>query len=56
MGTALLADLQARLGEKANTIKVVNVEHADEGMLRFLEQAGFELLIDQFEMKLAIAP
>lgn len=54
VGTALLAELQARLGEKFNTIKVVNVDHADEGMLRFLEQTGFEVLINQYEMKLAI--
>lgn len=54
VGTALLAALQARLGEKRNTIKVINVDHADEGMLRFLERTGFEFLINQFEMKLAI--
>ncbi|MEJ2759214.1 MAG: GNAT family N-acetyltransferase, partial [Anaerolineales bacterium] len=54
VGTALLAALQAQLGEKYHTIKVVNADHSDNGMLRFLEQAGFEFLLNQYEMKLAI--
>ncbi|MCB2173583.1 GNAT family N-acetyltransferase [archaeon] len=52
VGTALLAELQNTLGSQYIRVKAVNMDHADIGMRQFLQSAGFEFLLNQYEMKL----
>jgi ribosomal protein S18 acetylase RimI-like enzyme len=52
IGTTLLAHLKAKIGAQFPTTKIVNVEHTDDGMIRFLQTVGFEFAFNQFEMKL----
>lgn len=51
VATSLLVSFvgQSRPGQK--TVKLLNVDHSDAGMLAFLEGAGFKRYIGQFEME-----
>ena len=52
VASALLRALKKRLGDGARLVKVIGVEHADDGMLRFLKQAGFEVYTSLYEMRM----
>jgi ribosomal protein S18 acetylase RimI-like enzyme len=54
VANALLRALKARLGDDARLVKVIGVEHADGGMRRFLQQAGFEVYTSLYEMKMGL--
>jgi ribosomal protein S18 acetylase RimI-like enzyme len=54
VANALLRALKARLGDDARLVKVIGVEHADGGMRRFLQQAGFEVYTSLYEMKMEL--
>ena len=49
---ALLRALKKRIGASAPLIKMIGVEHADGGMLRFLKQAGFAVYTALYEMRM----
>jgi ribosomal protein S18 acetylase RimI-like enzyme len=52
---ALKLKMLERLGDSARLIKMIGVEHADDGMLRFLKQAGFEVYTSLYEMRMELA-
>ncbi len=52
IGTTLLAHLKAEISAQVPTTKIINVEHTDDGMIKFLQTVGFESTFSQFEMKL----
>ncbi len=52
---ALLCALKERLNDAARLVKVIGVEHADDGMRRFLQQAGFEVYTSLYEMRMELA-
>jgi ribosomal protein S18 acetylase RimI-like enzyme len=54
IGTALVGSLAERLPEGLAEVKLLNVDHSDEGMLTFLERLDFDHWIDQFEMACSI--
>jgi ribosomal protein S18 acetylase RimI-like enzyme len=54
VASALLRKLWEHLGDEVKDVRMVNVDHRDTGMQRFLEQSGFTLFTRQFEMELAI--
>jgi ribosomal protein S18 acetylase RimI-like enzyme len=51
---ALLRALKQRLGDRVSTIKMIAVDRADDGMLRFLKQAGFEVYTSLYEMRMEL--
>jgi ribosomal protein S18 acetylase RimI-like enzyme len=55
IASALLRDLKQRLGGSVPLVKMIAVEHADSGMLRFLKQAGFEGYTALYEMRMELA-
>lgn len=55
IGTALLARLKAATGDRYHKALVINVDHGDAGMARFLETSGFRLVFNQFEMALDLS-
>ena len=54
IATALLARLVQDVAGKVDRVKIVNVEHADAGMLAWLGGVGFEIYARQYEMELAL--
>jgi ribosomal protein S18 acetylase RimI-like enzyme len=52
IATALLHNLKKHIKDKISVIKMLNVDHADKGMHKFLLKSGFEHYVKQFEMKL----
>ncbi len=50
IGSALVHHLAARLPAGVSTVKLLNVDRSDEGMLAFLARLGFRRTIDQYEM------
>ena len=52
--SALLRSLWAHLGDDVKDVRMVNVDHRDAGMQRFLERSGFTLFTRQYEMELTI--
>ena len=50
VGTALVRRLAEDLPETVDALRLINVDGSDEGMLRFLNDLGFEPLVDQYEM------
>jgi ribosomal protein S18 acetylase RimI-like enzyme len=52
IGTALLVHLRDVISTQYPVTRIINVEHTDEGMIKFLQAVGFEFVINQFEMKL----
>ncbi len=55
VASALLHVLKERLSDGVSMIKVIGVEHADDGMRRFLKQTGFEVYTSLYEMKMDLA-
>ncbi len=55
IASALLHALKKRLGGGVSLVKMIAVEHADSGMLRFLKQAGFERYTALYEMRMELA-
>ena len=51
VASSLMEALLLRLPEGADKVKVINIDHRDVGMLAFMEKAGAQHVIDQFEMK-----
>jgi ribosomal protein S18 acetylase RimI-like enzyme len=51
---ALKLKLLERLGDGAPLVKIIGVEHADDGMLCFLTQAGFEAYTALYEMRMEL--
>jgi len=54
VGTSLLKHLVQQLDHKPASVKLLNVEHTDRSMIRFLNEVGFELYTRQFEMEFDI--
>lgn len=54
VGTALVKHVAVRAGEERTCIRLVNVEHSDEGMIEFLGKIGFDLFTTQYEMEFRI--
>jgi ribosomal protein S18 acetylase RimI-like enzyme len=54
IATVLLHNLKKHIKDKISVIKMLNVDHADKGMHKFLLKSGFELYVKQFEMKLKL--
>jgi ribosomal protein S18 acetylase RimI-like enzyme len=52
IGTALLGHLHASISAQFPSTRIINVEHTDIGMIKFLESAGFIFFGNQYEMKL----
>ena len=50
IGSRLVAALPQYLPEEATRVRMINVDHEDQGMIRFLEKTGFEYTFNQFEM------
>lgn len=50
IGTALVKHLIAHVEGERASIRLVNVDDSDEGMINFLRKIGFELFTTQFEM------
>jgi ribosomal protein S18 acetylase RimI-like enzyme len=55
VGTALLAHLKDTISSQFPSTRIINVEHTDQGMIKFLESVGFTFIGNQFEMKLDIS-
>ena len=54
IGLSLLRHLAYVLGGGAPVVRIVNIQSDDRGMTAFLEGAGFERFVGQYEMELAI--
>lgn len=52
IGSTLLVNLKDQIGKHESSAEIINVDHADKGMLAFLETLGAEFCVNQFEMKL----
>jgi ribosomal protein S18 acetylase RimI-like enzyme len=52
----LLAYLINSIGEEVQKVRLVNVDHNDQGMIQFLKEVGFEYTFDQYEMDLVLNP
>lgn len=50
VGRALMQGLVESLPEGVEAVRLQNVDGEDSGMASFLERAGFEPLVDQYEM------
>ena len=51
VASSLMEALLLCLPEGADKVKVINIDHGDLGMLEFMEKAGAQHVINQFEMK-----
>lgn len=54
IGSSMLRQLLETVGMPKESVRLINVESTDMGMIKFLEKAGFELLIKQYEMEMEI--
>jgi ribosomal protein S18 acetylase RimI-like enzyme len=52
IGHALLAHLVESLEGEKSSLKIINVQHSDPGMIQFLETVGFNFVFNQFEMQM----
>jgi ribosomal protein S18 acetylase RimI-like enzyme len=52
VGTALLTHLRDTISSQFPVTRIINIEHTDQGMIKFLESAGFSFFGNQYEMKL----
>ena len=52
----LLAYLIHSIGEEVQKVRLVNVDHNDQGMIQFLQDVGFDYTFDQYEMDLVLNP
>ncbi len=52
IGTALITRLKDKISDQVPSTKIINVEHTDQGMIKFLEAVGFKFFLNLFEMKL----
>jgi len=55
IATALLRHQIEKSQKGKSSVKLINVEHSDTGMLAFLKQIGFVEYVNQFEMELVLA-
>lgn len=51
IGNRLVRYLCANLSPDLEEVKMINVERSDKGMIKFLEDTGFEFTIGQYEME-----
>jgi ribosomal protein S18 acetylase RimI-like enzyme len=54
VGSSLVRFLKGAVGGVEPRARLVNVQHDDSGMIRFLERIGFEQFVSQYEMELEI--
>lgn len=54
IGSAMMKFLLETMKLPKASIRLVNVESADTGMIKFLENSGFEMKIKQYEMEMEI--
>lgn len=54
VGTKLVKHVALCAGKHGTSIRLVNVEHSDEGMIDFLGKIGFVLFTTQYEMEFRI--
>jgi ribosomal protein S18 acetylase RimI-like enzyme len=52
----LLAYLINSIGDDVKKVRLINVQHSDQGMIQFLMEVGFEYTFDQYEMDLVLNP
>ena len=52
----LLAYLIDSMGDDLQKVRLINVQHSDQGMIQFLGKVGFEYTFDQYEMDLVLNP
>jgi ribosomal protein S18 acetylase RimI-like enzyme len=52
VGTALLGYLKDTISSQFPITRIINIDHSDQGMIKFLESAGFSFFGNQYEMKL----
>jgi ribosomal protein S18 acetylase RimI-like enzyme len=48
----LVKHLSDHLRDKVSSVKLINVQHSDEGTINFLKKVGFEIYVKQYEMEL----
>lgn len=54
IGSSMLKQMLNLVELPKETVRLINVESSDTGMIKFLGKAGFELLIKQYEMEMEI--
>jgi ribosomal protein S18 acetylase RimI-like enzyme len=54
VASRLLAQALKYMPQKNTEVKLLNVDHSDMGMIRFLEKAGFQIYVQQYEMELIL--
>jgi ribosomal protein S18 acetylase RimI-like enzyme len=54
IGSAMLSYLNMQIASNVRVTKIINVDHADDGMISFLQNVGFRFAFNQFEMCLAL--
>jgi len=52
IATMLVKHLRDHLRDKVSSVKLINVQHSDEGTIRFLKRVGFQVYVKQYEMEL----
>ncbi len=54
VGSSLVRFLGGAIGGVQRRARLVNVQHDDSGMIRFLQRLGFERFVSQYEMEMEI--
>ena len=52
----MLAYLIDSMGDDLQKVRLINVQHSDQGMIQFLSNVGFQYTVGQYEMGLALNP
>jgi ribosomal protein S18 acetylase RimI-like enzyme len=52
VGTALLEYLKQTINDQFPSTRIINIQHSDQGMIKFLEATRFSFIGNQYEMKL----
>jgi len=55
IATALLRHQVEKMRSGISSVKLINVEHTDAGMIAFLKRIGFARYVNQFEMELVLS-
>lgn len=54
VASRLMAKALRNVSPKNTRVKLLNVDHSDTGMIKFLEKGGFQLFVRQYEMELVL--
>jgi ribosomal protein S18 acetylase RimI-like enzyme len=55
IATQMIAYLRDEIYREVDSVRIINLQHSDEGMKAFLQQVGFHFTFDQHEMALRLA-